>query len=585
MKLIRTILLFISCCWVSCLISCVGSPTEVQPPTPLPIKEKIIWRSHEARPEWTIQEPEVKDDDFLFVGLSGKFVMEKEARDDAHRHAVSIVVRYISTDVRDKFERLIASTGLSTEVIDPTETIRGFEQQLSEAVTRRVKASIWYIEKWEKRQGPQTETYHLVYLLAKVPQAEVDRVIAEQRQHQAEIVTTAEFANEQLAEAKTLVLEADNQLASQPVQARSKYQSAVKRAETVKVKLIAHPELAKIIPRAQALIESTEQKMVAMLKDPQAIFAASVFGLTKNTKKPVIVAVAKVTYQETDLSSEFASRLTRNLEEVMSQEPNLYKIISQKVFQGELQDSEISVEDCLTGNFDLESAKVISTLDGLLFVRYWEKEFNVEIKLELIEIGQGTLLGAVSVELPKTFLGEELAYLPANGVIAQQALSVFAPRYKSGESGFKVNVWADKGKGTVYQKDELINFHFRSDKDCYIYLYHMDAGGQVKILFPNQFNKDNHIKANRVYTIPDDTMNFDFKITPPFGAEMLKTIASLQPLKKIDLKSGTTFKDIGKITEVNVREVINRSIEAVPQEGYAEDVCVITTIEENHKED
>ncbi|MEK7449798.1 MAG: DUF4384 domain-containing protein, partial [Planctomycetota bacterium] len=124
-------------------------------------------------------------------------------------------------------------------------------------------------------------------------------------------------------------------------------------------------------------------------------------------------------------------------------------------------------------------------------------------------------------------------------------------------------------------------FHFRADKDCYAYLYHMDAAGQVKLLFPNSFNPDNKIKANQVYTIPDETMNFDLKISPPFGAEMVKALASFQPLKNLDIKPGETgFRNIGKITTAETREVITRSIEAVPKEGRAEDTCTLTTIKE-----
>ena len=110
---------------------------------PAPVEEKIIWSSHPQRPEWTVQEPEVKESELFFVGLSGKSAMEKDARDDAQRDAIKKVVGYIGTDVKDRFERLTTSAGLSTEVIDPTKVMRNFEEQFSQAMTRRVKPSIW----------------------------------------------------------------------------------------------------------------------------------------------------------------------------------------------------------------------------------------------------------------------------------------------------------------------------------------------------------------------------------------------------------------------------------------------------------
>lgn len=560
-------------------LGCAGSKPpapEVKKP-PLPIEEKLIEAKPETRPDWTIKEPETIGEHLVFIGLSGKFTMEKDARDDAHRDAINKVVRYISTDVHSKFERLIVSTGLSSEVIDPTTAIRDFEQQLSEAVTRRVKASQWYIEKWQQKQGSEVKTYHLVYLLAKVPQTEVDKVIAEQQEHQAGLLS----AGKELARAKNLLLEADSQAVAQPVQAMAKYQAAIKQAEGIKIKTATYPELANLKPQAESIIKTAREKMAVLLNDPETIFIASVLGLSRELDKPITVAVAKVTYQETDLSSEFASYLIQKLEEAMSQEKTLYTIISQPAFQDELKKGPLPITDCILGKFNPEKHKIMATINALLFARYWERQNEVEIKLELIEVGQGTLLGSTSVAVPKTLFPPGIAYFPANESIAQQGLSFFTPDQDetTQKKDFMVKVWADKGEGALYKKDEIIKFHFRADKDCYIYLYHMDAAGQVKLLFPNSFNRHNLVKANRTYTIPDETMNFDLKITPPFGAEMIKAVASLQPLRDMNIQLGETgFRNIGKITDANTRRVITRSIEAIPREGYAENTCIITTI-------
>ena len=97
---------------------------------------KLIWSQPKGRPDWLHHEPKAAEDRYLFVGLSGRFATEKEARDDALRAAISNVVRYVSVDVKSSFERLITSSGSSSEIIDPTVAVRHFEQQLSSAVAR-----------------------------------------------------------------------------------------------------------------------------------------------------------------------------------------------------------------------------------------------------------------------------------------------------------------------------------------------------------------------------------------------------------------------------------------------------------------
>ena len=544
---------------------------------PLPIDEKKVWASQDKKPDWTVNEPGVKDGNQFFIGLSDKFETEKEARDNAYSHALNNVVKYISTDIKTKTERLIAATGLSSKIIDPTVTVRGLEEQLSSAVARRVKPQEWYIEKWERKQGSEKHTYYTIYLLANVPQAEVERVIAEQISRQDEMINAVKSAQEQLARAKSIILEADNQSTSQPVHSWSKYQDAIKQTNDAKALLAGYPELTEMVKGIDVLIESTEKKIKTVVENPETMLAARILLLAKDTTHPVTIAIAKANYQDTDLSSEFGGYLIQKIETIMGQEKVLYNVIAQKVFQDELKRLQSPIEDCLAGKFTASTATVLSQVNGLVFARYWDRGDRVEIKMEVIEVGKGTLLGSSSLELPKNIFPKEIAYRPDNDLIAGEGLKAFGSGAPSGD--LKIKVWADKGEGSVYKKDESVQFHFRSNKDCYIYLYHMDASGSVKLLFPNSFNRDNKVKANQVNSIPDDTMNFDLKITEPLGAEMVKAFASLQPVKDLEIKPDEVgFRDIGKIMDAKTRGIITRSIEAVAKEGYAENTCIITTI-------
>lgn len=95
---------------------------------------------------------------------------------------------------------------------------------------------------------------------------------------------------------------------------------------------------------------------------------------------------------------------------------------------------------------------------------------------------------------------------------------------------FRINLWTDRGANPSYAIGDTVNFNFKSNEDCYLTLIDISADGKVTVLFPNKFNSDNKIKAGREYSIPSKDMGFKIKVTPPAGTEMVKAIATKDPL-------------------------------------------------------
>lgn len=575
------------CLLLTVLLSLTSCATPPKPQVSLapaataerPLEEKMVWQSHERRPEWTIKEPFEEGGNLLFVGASGKFAEEKEARDDASRHAVSNVVKYFGTDVKDKIEKVWTAYGLSSEVLDPTVAMRQSEEQISKGLARKVKPKEWYIERWERRYKKYTETYHLIWALCLVPKVEVERTIAEQTEYQDKVGQSAKSANDKLTQANNLSIDTERIMHSQPVQAVERFDEVIKLAEQVKVDIVQFPEIAGIGQRAETLVSYVKAKQKEILANPEAVFKASVIGLVaKYPAKPVTVTVTKINYQDTELSSKFSEYFVGKLEEKLAGEPSIYKVLSQSVFQKELKNSHISVDDCLAGKFGKEG--VLTTLKGLLSVRYWEKEKNVETEIKLEEVGSRTIVGSTRVNLPKESIPQDVNLKPDE--TALMGWQVFGTP-TSAEGDFKVKVWPDKGEGAVYKEGEEVTFHFRANRDCYVYLYHTDSEGNVKLLFPNSYNTDNLVKADMTYSIPSEKMNFAFRTTPPFGSEIVKAYASLQPISGIQhqvsgITSGEVFRDLGKVNSENVRGIA-RAIEIVPKESRAESITTITTLQ------
>jgi hypothetical protein len=90
----------------------------------------------------------------------------------------------------------------------------------------------------------------------------------------------------------------------------------------------------------------------------------------------------------------------------------------------------------------------------------------------------------------------------------------------------------------MMRRGDKHTYGFRSKKDCYLVLYNVGPDGEITQLFPNMFIKDNHIKANRTYIIPDPAFRtpdgqevfFYVDEKKPVGLEVVKALATLDPM-------------------------------------------------------
>jgi|GEM_PF-3336432 len=560
------------------IVSCGGTQKEfIQKTTDQPAKEQVIKEecksiSHpDKKPIWLYNEPEKKENFLYFVGLSGNFTMEKDAREDAYNNSIKQAAKYIGTEIYDKTSTIYASYGLSSEIIDPTVARKQIEEQLTEAIARKVKSKEWYVEKCKKKYKTYSEEYFSVRVLSYASEETINSEIARQEAYQKELVLKIKNVNNQLSKAKTIIREADSISASRPCYAYSKYSEAIDLAERAKIEVQVYSEvkLKKIIEMLQPVIDKAKSKMELISKNPEALLKCTLLALVSDYQyKPVNVSIASICFQDTELSTDFSKYLVSKIEENLSEEPALYKVIAQNEFQKELARNKISIDDCLSG-------KSTANLKGLLFVRYWDRQDSIELQFQLKEIGSKNLIKASSINLTKTIFPEDMNYKPADKMV--EGWNKFKEVKESGD--FKVEIYPDRGESAIYYEGEFVKFHLKSTKDCYIYIYHMDSEGKVILLFPNAFNSDNYISADKLCTIPETGSGFKLQISPPFGNEIVKAIALLQPIKEIDT-SGLS-KEEGFLQLGNVQGLENsvgyRAIKIVA-ENKAENVCTIKTM-------
>lgn len=94
---------------------------------------------------------------------------------------------------------------------------------------------------------------------------------------------------------------------------------------------------------------------------------------------------------------------------------------------------------------------------------------------------------------------------------------------------FGVRVWME-GNRTELGIGELVVFHAESERDGYLTVVDLGTDGDVMVLLPNPFERENRIEAGQTFTFPSEEMGFDIPAQPPAGRGMVKAFLTPEPL-------------------------------------------------------
>lgn len=120
-----------------------------------------------------------------------------------------------------------------------------------------------------------------------------------------------------------------------------------------------------------------------------------------------------------------------------------------------------------------------------------------------------------------------------------------------GKNHLRVTAWVDH-KDATYRLGDTVKFYVRANKDCYITLLDIGTTGKVHIIFPNNFQETNFVKAGKTIIVPQAIDYFDFKVTGKRGNEIVKVIATIEP---IEIIPKNYLKNAGPYSEVNSKDI------------------------------
>jgi hypothetical protein len=153
---------------------------------------------------------------------------------------------------------------------------------------------------------------------------------------------------------------------------------------------------------------------------------------------------------------------------------------------------------------------------------------------------------------------------------------------------FSVRVSVDRSDRT-YHEDDLVTATVQSSRAGYLYLLYCDAAGDVFAIYPNKFQQSNKISAQQTVLVPAPQSNFQFRVSSPFGTEVLKAIVTDKPVSAKSLpdltKSNATKLTTAEVTAFRKGITVEAKLQASTVdvtvskiEDWAEHAVEITTL-------
>jgi type II secretory pathway predicted ATPase ExeA len=148
---------------------------------------------------------------------------------------------------------------------------------------------------------------------------------------------------------------------------------------------------------------------------------------------------------------------------------------------------------------------------------------------------------------------------PRDSAIEQVANLIDQHFPKGGAFGLKV--WSDKAPGEAYVEGDNLILYAMAETPAFLWIDYYQADGKIVHLLPRPLI-NNEIRAGQRFTLGGNDNVFQFKVSQPFGMEMLTVVASQQP---IDMNEELAS---GELNDAYVSR-LSRQLQTYSDEGKA----------------
>lgn len=221
--------------------------------------------------------------------------------------------------------------------------------------------------------------------------------------------------------------------------------------------------------------------------------------------------------------------------------------------------------------------------DGFLQMNYYVEGGNLRLNLRLMRSDTPEMLYAGDTRIATNLLPSSLSFIPQNyGTYRANAVG----ERTVASNDFQTSLWTDRGKSALYYKGDKMILLAKTDLDCYVKIFYTQVDGEVKLIFPNAWEKNNFLKAGRVCRIPSDAMGFELEMGEPYGIESIRLVA--QDAQFEDLAAGDygdSFRSEGVVKSASLsRDIYTRGVTVKPARGlkpvkHSESITTTTVAE------
>ena len=165
----------------------------------------------------------------------------------------------------------------------------------------------------------------------------------------------------------------------------------------------------------------------------------------------------------------------------------------------------------------------------------WDDSDEINIRLWSLDRGSGRRISTADLSFQRKMVPDKVKIQPPSGQnlsMIQRMVELMKRNFPRG-GDFQLGVWPDKGLDAVYLEGESLMVYILPEKDAFLQVDYYQIDGKVVHLLPSK-HESNHIKGGAPYIIGDPKSGgYEFKVSDPYGEELLVVVASQNPLGTI----------------------------------------------------
>jgi hypothetical protein len=295
----------------------------------------------------------------------------------------------------------------------------------------------------------------------------------------------------------------------------------------------------------------------ASAQDIDSLVKKAVDRLVARRNTPITVSISAPTIGSTDSVSAFSGYLQRTIDR-NAVNNSLYQVVplsrgAPPVRKAGEQRGQIMGSYDLVGDHVEVTLTLVIDPDGRRLAATSFNISNAELeRLKMDVLPENFKTEADAQAQAALFTDIPLSPPPASAAPSPPAntpASIYSPAGAavSTQSKLTVQIWPNKESRTYFDGDTM-TISLYASRDCWFKVYHIDVNNQMRLIYPNQTDKNNALKANIECVIPD---NSAFVLGAPYGEETILAVFSNTPFDNLE-------KDLLYPVPVT-RESINRA--------------------------